>query len=126
VLLAIAVLGIGLSVASEVWVTTARRQKAAQLEWVGRQYVDAIGSYYGATPGLTKVYPSRLEDLVEDRRYVIVRRHLRTLYPNPLTSKPDWDLVKGSDGGIRGVRVAAPTGTPISVHEFVYVPVAPR
>jgi type II secretory pathway pseudopilin PulG len=39
VLLAVALLGIGLAAASEVWTAVARSQKLEQLEWVGQQYV---------------------------------------------------------------------------------------
>lgn len=53
-LLAIALVGLGLSVASEVWVNVARRQKLEQLEFVGQQFVQAIGSYYESTPGPVK------------------------------------------------------------------------
>ena len=103
-LFAIAVLGIGLVAASEMWSTTARREKQAELEWTGAQYVAAIGSYYYASPIGARKYPNDLQELIEDKRYVTVRRHLRALYPNPLTGARDWELVKASDGLIRGVR----------------------
>jgi type II secretory pathway pseudopilin PulG len=124
VLLAIALLGIGLAAASEVWSTTARRQRMAQLDWVGQQYVQAIGSYYESTPGRVKAYPRDLKDLVEDRRFAFVRRHLRQVYVNPLSGVADWQLINTADGGIRGVRVAmidagnAASGS----REFAYVP----
>lgn len=103
-LFAIAILGIGLLAASEIWVTTARKEKQLELEWIGAQYVAAIGRYYYASPMGARKYPNDLQELVEDKRYVTVRRHLRTLYANPLTGVRDWELIKGSDGLIRGVR----------------------
>jgi type II secretory pathway pseudopilin PulG len=57
VLLAIALLGIGLVAAAEVWTTTAKRQRIEQLDWVGQQYVQAIGGYYESSPGRAKVFP---------------------------------------------------------------------
>jgi type II secretory pathway pseudopilin PulG len=45
VLVAIAVLGIGLVAASEVWQTTARRQQLEQLDWAGTQYMRAVGTH---------------------------------------------------------------------------------
>ncbi len=30
-------------------------------------------------------------------------RHLRRLYPDPITGKDEWGLVKADDGGIAGV-----------------------
>jgi type II secretory pathway pseudopilin PulG len=104
VLLAIALLGIGLVAASEVWTTTAKRQRIEQLDWVGQQYVQAIGSYYESSPGSAKAFPKSLEDLLEDRRVPFVRRHLRQLYVNPLTGKLDWELIETPGPGIRGVR----------------------
>jgi type II secretory pathway pseudopilin PulG len=104
VLLAIALLGIGLVAASEVWMTTAKRQRIEQLDWVGQQYVQAIGSYYESSPGSVKTFPKSLEDLLEDRRVSFVRRHLRQLYVNPLTGKLDWELIEAPAASIRGVR----------------------
>jgi type II secretory pathway pseudopilin PulG len=104
VLLAIALLGIGLVAAAEVWTTTARRQRLEQLDWVGQQYVQAIGSYYESSPGRVKVFPKSLEDLLEDRRAPFVRRHLRQLYVSPLSGKLDWELIEAPGLGIRGVR----------------------
>lgn len=122
VLVAIAVLGVGLLAVSEVWVTSARRLKLVELDWIGGEFTRAIGSYYQATPGAAKVYPKTLQDLIEDRRYVTVRRHLRRLYANPFTGKADWELIVAADGRVRGVRVAlAVDDGPLS-REYVYEP----
>jgi type II secretory pathway pseudopilin PulG len=123
-LAAIAVLGIGLFAVSEVWVTSARRQKMVELEWVGGQFTQAIGSYYQATPGAAKVYPASLQDLIEDRRYVTVRRHLRAVYANPFTGRPEWDLVAAADGRIRGVRIRLAENSGGMVREFIFTPTA--
>lgn len=109
-LLAIALLGLGLSAASEVWTTVARRQKLEQLEFAGQQFVEAIGSYYESSPGGVKQFPKSLEDLLEDRRYPFVRRHLRQVYVNPFSGTADWELLEGAGGGVRGVRAAVPIG----------------
>ena len=124
VLLAIAILGIGLSAASEVWVTVAKRQRMEQLEWVGQQYVQAIGSYYEASPGRVKGYPRTLHDLAEDRRFAFVWRHLRQVYVNPFTGAADWEVIAAADGGIRGLRVSSVnTGAAGSrAREYVYAP----
>lgn len=112
-LIAIAVLSVGLTAAAEVWVTVARHQKLAQLQWVGAQYVQAIGSYYYASPGTVKTYPGSLEELLEDRRYLGVRRHLRQLYVNPFSAQADWALVRSGDGRVQGVAVRMSDGTPL-------------
>lgn len=121
-LLVIAIIGIGLTAASEVWVTTSRSQKMAELEWVAAQFTQAIGSYYAASPGSVKVYPTSLEDLLEDKRYLTVRRHLRTVYLNPLTGRADWERVVGPDGRLRGVRVRLTADADSEVREFIHVP----
>lgn len=121
-LLAIAILGIGLTAASEVLVTTTRHQRLQQLEWTGAQFTQALGSYYVASPGAVKTYPNSLEELLEDRRYVTVRRHLRTVYMNPFTGRADWEHVVAADGRIRGVRVRIPTGAGVEVREFLHIP----
>lgn len=123
-LLAIALLGLGLSAASEVWVTVARRQKLEQLEFAGQQITQAIGSYYESSPGGTKKFPKTLEDLLEDRRYPFVRRHLRQVYVNPFSGTADWELVEAPGGGVRGVRARAAVagGDATAVREFGYVP----
>ena len=121
-LLAIAVLGLGLEAASEVWVTSANRQKLAELDWIGAQFVRAIGSYYQATPGAIKAYPASLQDLTEDRRSATVRRHLREVYLDPFTGRRDWQPVLAPDGHIQGVRMASSLGRQVVRREFVYLP----
>ena len=124
VLLAIAIVGVGLVAASEVWVTSARRHKAEELAWVGGQFVQAIGSYYYASPGGANVYPVALEDLLEDRRFVTVRRHLRTIYLNPFSGKADWELVRGENGRIVGVRAVWTADAAQVAKGFVFMPLA--
>ena len=82
----------------------AQREREADLLRIGQAYVQAIGAYYEATPGSIKRWPAQLEDLLEDRRLVTTRRHLREIYPDPITRSTQWDLVMASDGGIAGVR----------------------
>jgi len=125
-LFAIALLGIGLVAASEVWVSTARHQRMAQLDWAGGQIVTAIGSYYDASPGSAKVYPTSLQELLEDRRYLTTRRHLRQVYPNAFTGQVDWTLVLTPDGRIRGVQAALPPELGLPPREYTHVPVVAR
>jgi type II secretory pathway pseudopilin PulG len=125
-LLAVAVIGIGLAVVSEVWATTAHRQRMAELEWVGNQYVQAIGSYYESSPGGTKRFPVSIDDLLEDKRVPFVKRHLRQAYANPMTGKQDWGWIAAPGGGIRGLRIHAPGAmfayqSPAAT-DFVYTP----
>ncbi len=82
----------------------AQREREADLLRIGQTYAKAIGSYHESTPGSLKRWPRKLGDLVDDRRFVTIRRHLRDLYPDPMTRLNDWELVQSADGGIMGVR----------------------
>lgn len=119
-LIAVAIVGIGASAASEVWVTTARRQRLEQLEFVGQQYVQAIGSYYESAPNGRREFPKTVADLLEDKRFAFTRRHLRREYPNPLTGRVDWEYVGVSTGGVRGIKVTWRTEAGAAVREYVY------
>jgi len=122
VLLAIALVGVGLTAVSQVWVTTAQRQKADELEWIGAQFVQAIGSYYESSPGFSKTFPSSVQDMLEDRRSAVVRRHLRSAYRNPFTARDDWQLLLTADGKIRGVRALVNDAGVDRSRDFVFVP----
>lgn len=103
IILIVAAFGIGLAAIGELWSTQAQREREAELLLVGRAYRQAITSYLGSTrPGMP-AYPQRLEDLLEDRRGPVLRRHLRSLYADPITGSSDWGLVTTPDGRIRGV-----------------------
>ena len=102
-LIAVALAGVALAAAGTLWSTTSKRDKELELLFVGDQYRRAIGSYYEGTPG-AKRYPQRLEDLLEDKRVAVTRRHLRQVYADPMTGQPDWELVRLPDGAIVGVH----------------------
>lgn len=99
----LATLSVGLTVVGESWATRSQREKEAQLLTVGAAYRAAIGRYYDSSPGPQKGYPATLEDLLTDPRVPFPRRHLRQLYPDPITGRADWMLIRASDGGIIGV-----------------------
>lgn len=102
-LFAVALSGVGMMIGAELWVTTVKRERESDLIDVGRQYRAAIGRYYDATPGGAKQYPPSLEELLQDSRFPAIRRHLRKIYPDPVTGKPDWELVR-VNGRIVGVH----------------------
>lgn len=110
VLFLVAVLGVGMAALGLVWETAARREKEAQLLFVGDQYRRAIESYHRATPGGTRQYPKRLQDLLLDRRFPQTVRHLRRLYADPVTGSPEWGLVKEGEGiiGVHSLSADAP------------------
>jgi type II secretory pathway pseudopilin PulG len=101
VLFLVALMGIGLALAGEVWRTAAMREREADLLQAGSEYRKAIERYY---LGGARQYPRALADLVQDPRQPGVARYLRKLYPDPVTGKDEWGLVKAPDGGIAGVH----------------------
>jgi type II secretory pathway pseudopilin PulG len=103
VMFIVAILMGGLAILGETWETSARREKEVELLFIGNQYRRAIGLYYLSTPGVVKAYPRTIEDLLKDPRQPGTVRHLRKLYPDPITGKP-FVVIKGADGGVQGVN----------------------
>lgn len=106
VLFAVAILAGGLALTGELWQTSAAREKEAELLFVGHQYRQAIARYYLSGP--QRQYPRALEDLLRDPRRPGTERYLRKLYPDPVSGRGDWGLVKAPDGGIQGVYSLSP------------------
>lgn len=97
--------------------TNERRDREAELLWVGQAYRDAIKSYYENTPGSAKTYPPDLAALLLDQRTTTTRRHLRKLYRDPVSGGPDWGLVLTDDGKVKGVYSLS-TREPVKVGGF--------
>ena len=102
-LIAVAVIGVGLAAIGPVSHTFQLREKEGQLLFVGDEFRRAIGMYYERSPGGLKQYPKKLEDLLRDERYPNVQRYLRKIYADPVTGKKDWGLVEVPGIGIMGV-----------------------
>jgi type II secretory pathway pseudopilin PulG len=96
--------GIGLAATAELWSHSRQREKEAELIWIGEQFRQAIGLYYQRSPGAVKRYPEKLEDLLEDRRYLSLQRYLRRIYADPMSGKTEWGLVPAPGGGIMGIH----------------------
>lgn len=95
---------LGASAMVELQRTHSQRAKETELLFVGDQYRRAIKSYYSSVPsGKNQSLPRSLDDLLEDKRFPMPVRHLRRLYPDPMTGEADWVLMQGA-GGILGVH----------------------
>lgn len=95
--------GVVLMAISENWLMAARREREAELVFRGEQIRQAITAY--AHVPLTQQasrWPASLADLLEDRRSGQTVRHLRKLWPDPVTGE-DWGLTMTEEGGIQGV-----------------------
>jgi type II secretory pathway pseudopilin PulG len=117
VLLVVAIQGAALAAAATVWHTLNKREKEAELLFIGHQFRQAIGSYYRSTPGGVGQYPKRLEDLLLDPRHTGTVRHLRRLWRDPMTGKTEWGLLRDASGGIVGV-FSLSTDPPLKTAHF--------
>ena len=90
ILFFVAFMGISLAAAGVVWEVRVRREKEADLLFIGAEFRRAIADYYRLTPQAAKELPPSLEALVEDRRGLVTRRHLRRVYRDPVTGSNQW------------------------------------
>lgn len=105
ILLAIVFVGIALAAVGTLWSVTMRREREAQLLFVGDAIRGAIESYYRSGPA--NQLPQELGDLLDDKRFPLPRRHLRRLYLDPMTGQADWQIIREPGGGIIGVNSSA-------------------
>ncbi len=105
-LMLIALMGTALAQVGMVWHTDAQRNREAELLFIGGEFRRAIGSYFESAPPPDgkKEFPEKLEELLEDERFLPPRRHLRRLYRDPMTGDFEWGLVLSSDKRIAGVH----------------------
>ncbi len=85
----------------------ALREKLLIQQSILSAYQKAIESYRNSSPGIQKTYPTQLQDLLDDRRHVQTKRHLRKLYADPLQPQVHvdraWGIVRNSQGQITSV-----------------------
>ncbi len=98
-LVLVALMGAGLAGYGQLASHAAQREKEAELLFRGNQYRQAIAAYFKKE----RTYPRELALLLQDKRYPMPVRHLRKLYPDPITGKAEWGIVEAPGGGIMGV-----------------------
>jgi type II secretory pathway pseudopilin PulG len=86
---------IGLVAASALKLGSVLQRSRAEQELldIGAAFSDALQSYADATPAGQPPQPPSLKELLKDPRYPGVRRHLRKLFVDPMTGKPEWGIV---------------------------------
>ncbi len=90
--------GIALMAAVDVWTLQRQREREQQLLFVGDAYRQAIRDYYfGSPPGSPRTLPTSLDALLEDDRYPKAVHHLRRPYPDPMTGKAVWGELRVGD-----------------------------
>ncbi len=81
----------------------AQREREEQLLRIGLAYQQAVGQYYENSPGTVKRWPRDVSDLLEDKRFIGLRRYLRKAYEDPVARSAEWGIVRAPDGGIQGI-----------------------
>lgn len=94
-----------------------RRAAEEELLFIGKQFHNALKSYYESTPRGASPYPKQLSDLLLDPRTSGSRRYLRQIFVDPLTGKAEWGTVAAPGGGVMGVYSLSQE-TPIKVSGF--------
>jgi len=84
--------------------TARQREAEQQLLFAGRQYRAAIARYTARDAGPLRGPPRALSDLLKDERVPVPQHDLRRLYPDPMTGRVDWEILRDAKGGIVGVR----------------------
>lgn len=104
VLVVLALSMLGLSMAGPLWSQQVKRERERELVRIGGLYAQAIARYRALSPGSAKQYPQHLDELLMDGRFVGTVRHLRRLYPDPLTRGQPWVPLRDAQGRIIGVH----------------------
>jgi type II secretory pathway pseudopilin PulG len=104
VLSLVALMAIASMAAIEIDATATRREREKELLAYGRQFRVAIARYYETLSATgQREYPLSLNDLLQDPRFPGTKRHLRKVFVDPMTAKPEWGLVQVG-GRIVGVH----------------------
>ena len=118
-LIFIAILGLTTSASVQVTSLMNRRSAEDALLTIGSEYANALNSYSQNSPAGADDEPLSLEELLRDTRNPrAVMRHLRQIYPDPITGNSSWGLVTDPDTKrIQGVFSQSET-KPVKVGNF--------
>ena len=114
--------GLATALGAEGWATVRKRERETELLFVGDQYRRAIESYWRAGSGRARTLPPSLEVLLADDRFPTPVRHLRRLYPDPLTGEGFSPVrLGGAIVGVQSISKDAPLKTanfPLRYRQF--------
>lgn len=104
----VAISSVVLAALGQQWALASRREKDMELAFRGNQIRRALDDYYNMAPaGQPKLLPRRMEDLLLDPRQPKVVRHLRQLWPDPITGQA-WGVIR-EGAYIKGVYSRSPS-----------------
>lgn len=110
-LIMVAIIAAGATASLGAGYSLQRRDVEAELLAIGQEFRAALQGYADATPVGQPTAPKELAELLRDPRHPGVRRHLRRLYPDPLTGRGEWGLVRDTAGRIEGIHSLSDTPT---------------
>ena len=118
-LIFIAILGLTVSALAQVTSLMNRRAAEDALLTIGSEYANALNSYSQNSPAGADDEPLSLQELLRDTRNPgVVKRHLRQIYPDPITGSPNWGLVTDPETKrIQGIFSQSET-KPVKVGNF--------
>ena len=103
-LVAVALIGFALAVGGEVTRTAMKREREAELLFIGHEYRHAIARFFRQNHR----YPVTLDELVSvDTGGETPQHYLRRLYRDPMTRAVDWALLPAPGQGIAGIASAS-------------------
>jgi type II secretory pathway pseudopilin PulG len=108
-LIMLVLVGVGALGAAEVWSTTLKREREAELLFIGDQYRRAILSYWKMSPG-RRAYPPSIDVLLTDNRFPTPVHHLRRVYRDPMTESGEFEPILQANAlmGIHSTSTDAP------------------
>jgi type II secretory pathway pseudopilin PulG len=118
VIILIAIIGLVAATTVRLGATLQRAAAERELLYIGEQFSDALKSYAAATPQGQPQQPPTMKELLKDPRFPGTRRHLRKIFVDPMTGKPEWGIVyMGDKLGVLGIYSLS-TAEPIKVSNF--------
>lgn len=103
VLFLVAAISVSMAVVAQNEDTLVKREQEQDWLFIGKQYQQAIASYYDQSPDGIKTLPTKIDELILDKRFIAPVRHLRKVYGDPLNNQRDWSLIKNQEEQIIGV-----------------------
>lgn len=116
-LIAVAIIAVSAGAAVQAGALLQRRAAEQELLAIGHEFRSALVQYARMTPAGQLPYPQSLDDLLRDPRSAGVVRHLRRIYADPVTGRPEWGLIRGPEDRILGIHSLS-DGIPIKIGGF--------
>ena len=106
-LIAMAVIGLGMSIVGPLWARQTQREREAELLRIGPACARAIEHYYRLSPPGAEKLPPSVDELLQDSRFPTPIRHLRKAYTDPMQPGQPLNWLRNAKGELVGVASAS-------------------